>query len=55
MRPHAPRRYSTALLEGIGVYWHMEINRAPRSLQTLCAAWGIVVFGILTYTLCAAI
>lgn len=23
MRPHAPRRYGTALLEGIGVYWHM--------------------------------
>ncbi|AYM42485.1 hypothetical protein BKG83_21690 [Mycobacteroides chelonae] len=33
---------------------YMEINRAPRWLQTLCGTWIIVVFAILTYTLCVA-
>ncbi|TDZ45460.1 cytochrome C oxidase subunit IV family protein [Mycobacteroides franklinii] len=44
----------TAIKVALIIASYMEISRAPRWLQTLCAAWGIVVFGILTYTLCAA-
>lgn len=44
----------TAIKVALIIASYMEISRAPRWLQTLCATWGIVVFGVLTYTLCAA-
>lgn len=45
----------TAIKVALIIASYMEISRAPRWLQTLCGAWIMAVFGILTYTLCAAV